>query len=126
MVSQKGLTVSLRNGVNGPLMREYDHNWCSRTRAIEATDGAVLCPEITIHADFNWHSADGLYVAIRYGSSPYEMTLWVPDPHKGKGLHERSDWTFKVPGKAEWDFVKRKHVYFAYEFCPVRVSRPSF
>ncbi len=122
MVCHKGLTVSLRNGVDGPLMEEYDCESRTNTRSIEAIEGATICPEINIHPDFNWHNADGLYVAIRYGAEPYEILLWVPDPFYGKASVDRVNWTFKVPGKDEWDHVKQKQLHYVYQFCQARVS----
>lgn len=122
MVCHKGLTVSLRNGVDGPLMEEYDCEARTNTRSVEAIEGATICPEITIHPDFNWHNADGLYVAIRYGAEPYEIILWVPDPFYGKASGDRAIWTFKVPGKDEWDLVKQKQLHYVYQFCQACVS----
>lgn len=122
MVCHKGLTVSLRNGVDGPLMEEYDCESRTNTRSIEAVEGATICPEITIHSDFNWHNADGLYVAIRYGAEPYEIIVWVPDPFHGKASMDRADWTFKISGKDEWDHAQQKQLHYVYQFCPARVS----
>ena len=118
MVSQKGLTVSLRNGIDGEIMTEYDCEWRTKTRvSIEAVEGAIICPEITVHADFGWHGADGLLLAIRYGDDPYEILLWVPDPFKRKGPSERADWSIQILGKEEWDNSKAKSVHFVYGFC---------
>ena len=122
MVFQKGLTVSLRNGTDGELMIEYDCEWRTKTRvSIEAVEGVIICPEITIHADFEWHGADGLLLAIRYGDEPCEILLWVPDQFKGKGPSERVNWSFQIPGKEEWDNTKAKSVHFVYGFCKAQV-----
>ena len=123
MVHQNGFSVQIRDGFDGEVMQEYDSESGTKTRvSIEAVKGATICPEITIHPEFKWHNADGLYVAIRYGSTPYEITLWVPDPFRGKESTEREDWTFQIPGKDCWDSSTEKTVHFKYQFRDIQVG----
>lgn len=110
-------------------MREYDWGRHGKTRMlVEAVEGATICPEITIHANFEWLKADGLFIGIRYGSPEYEIQLWIPKPQEGPASSERSDWTFQIPGKcAGSTVVGRGRVYHVYQFgqaqvCPHRLQ----
>lgn len=100
MVYHKGLNVSLRNGANGELMTDYDcEQGQKNTVSIAAIIGATICPEITIDSNFDWFDADGLYVAIRYGATLHEMTLWVPTRIKAE--------KYKIAGSGHYKCLQK-------------------
>ena len=91
-------SVNILDGVNGSILREYDSERGRTTRSIEAVTGMVLCTQITLHKNFEWYDADGLYVAIRYGSRNYQIELWIPKSLTSQ-LDGEDDWSLKIPGK---------------------------
>ena len=119
---QRGLTVSLRNGANGSAFKEYSCESGTRTRVyIETIEGAVICPEITIDAaHFDWSKADGLWITVQYGAF-HELTVWAPDPFRGRRLSGRVDWTFQIPGTIEWDKSNPGSISYVYQFRQVQV-----
>ena len=68
-----GLSVAIRAGLDGPMLKEYDSEPSRMKMSMEAVSGIPICPEIIIHDNFKWHDADGLHVAIRYGSPHYQL-----------------------------------------------------
>lgn len=118
---QHGFSVSIRNGLNGAIAPEYDSENSRTSRSIEAAADATLCPQITIHKNFNWHGADGLYVAIRYGSRPYQLKVWVPKPAMSI-LNEEDNCSFQIPGKNIWDPATKKPIGCEYRIADLDVS----
>ena len=118
MINKADFSVSIRSGLNGPVMTEYDTEPGPITVCIEAITGTILCPQITIHENFNWHGADGLYVAVRYGSKPYQLVLWVPKPTSDGN----DDWSFQIPGMNVLDTATKQLVGYEYHFADLEVS----
>ena len=125
MVYQNGVSVRIRNDVNGVLVPEYDTEPGRNKVAIEAVHGATLCPEITIHEDFEWHGANGINVTVRYGTPSLQITLWAPDPYKGKDTDERKDWTIQIPGTQSWDPSRGQIIDLEYRFLNEQVRSDS-
>ena len=113
--------MSIRSGLNGPVMTEYDTEPSPTTVCIEAVTGTILCPQITIHKNFNWHEADGLFVAIRYGSKPYQLEFWVPKLN-ASSFDGEEDWSFQIPGKNVLDTATKQLVGYQYRFADLEVS----
>lgn len=127
MVYQKGLTVALRNGIDGSLLEEYNCETTNTRVSVGAIEDIVLCPEITIHgALFDWDKADGLYISVHYGSVSPDITLWVPHPFKGIAMSGRVDWTFQIPGLDVWDRSQSKVVRYLYRFTHAQVCTDTF
>ena len=104
MVRQNGLSVRILDGVNGLPMPEYNNEHRGNKVVLEAVHGVTLCPEITIHREFEWHGANGLYITVDYGFPLIRLiTLWAPDPYGGEETQDRKDWTIKIPGTRSWD-----------------------
>ena len=103
MVRPNGLSIRIRDGVNGPSMPEYKIEPGGNKRALEAVYGAKICPEITVHRDFEWHGTNGLYVSVQYGVPELQTLLWAPDPYGGEHTQDRKDWTIQIPGTQWYD-----------------------
>ena len=114
-------SVSLRAGINGPILQEYDSEKGRTTRSIEAVTDTVLCTQITLHKNFEWFDADGLYVAIRYGSRDIQIELWIPKPATPQ-LDDEDDWSFQIPGKNILDAATNKTTGYQYCFAELKVS----
>lgn len=121
MIQQSHFSVNIRSGLDGPIMQEYDSENARNTRFIEATTDATICPQIVIHKKFQWHGADGLYVAIRYGSKPYQVAFWVPKPSESFSDAE-DDWSFQIPGKNILDKATKQLVGYEYRVADLNVS----
>ena len=87
-----------------------------------AVSGVGICPKVTLYKDFNWYDADGLFVAIRLGSRPYQVEAWIPKP--GAALLSY-DWSFQIPGRNVWDPDKEQLIGEGFEFADLKVSRYS-
>ncbi|KAL8796801.1 MAG: hypothetical protein Q9195_000884 [Heterodermia aff. obscurata] len=109
-------SVNIRAGVNGPVLPEYDSERSRTTRSIEAVTDTVLCTQVTIHKNFEWYDADGLYVAIRYGSRDYQIELWIPKPDASQ-LGDEDDWTIQIPGKNILDAATNRNTGCQYRFA---------
>ena len=116
-----GFSVNIRAGVNGPVLQEYDSEGGRISRAIEAVTDTVLCTQITFHQGFKWFDADGLYVAIRYGSRDYQIELWVPKPSVPQ-LDDENDRTLQIPGNNVLDTEANQVVGCQYRFTELEVS----
>lgn len=114
-------SVNIRAGVNGPILQEYDSEGGRISRSIEAVTDTVLCTQITLHKDFEWFDADGLYVAIRYGSRDYQIELWIPKPSTPQ-LDDEDDWSFQIPGKNILDAATNQITGCQYRFAELEVS----
>ena len=114
-------SVNIRAGVSGPILQEYDSEGGRISRSIEAVTGTVLCTQITLHKDFEWFDADGLYVAIRYGSRDYQIELWIPKPTTPE-LDDEDDWTIQIPGKNILDAATKQIAGCQYRFAELEVS----
>lgn len=121
MIHKAKFSANIRSGLNGPVMTEYDSEPGPTTVCIEAITGTILCPQITIHKNFNWHGADGLYVAVRYGSKPYPLELWVPKP-SASSSDGNDDWSFQIPGRNVLDTATEQLVGYEYHFADLEVS----
>ena len=114
-------SVNIRAGINGPILDEYDSERSRTTRSIEAITDTVLCTQITLHKNFEWFDADGLYVAIRYGSRDYQIELWIPKPRTPQPDDE-DDLSFQIPGKNILDAATNKITGCQYRFADLKVS----
>ena len=103
------------------MLKEYDSEQSKKKKSMETVSGTPICPEITIHNNFDWHGADGLYVAIRYGSRHYQLEVWVPKPEESI-LESEDDWSFQLPGKNINDTENGTLVGCGYEFADLNVS----
>ena len=117
-----GFSVNIRAGVNGPILQEYDSEGGRISRAIEAVTDTVLCTQLTLHHDFKWFDADGLYVAIRYGSRDYQIELWIPKASVPQ-VDDEEDWiVLQIPGKNVLDTETNQIAGCQYRFAELEVS----
>lgn len=112
MLHRQGIEVRLRNGIEGELIPEFDNEPGRNKVAIEAVGGLLLCPEIVIYPEFNWFDADGLYIAVEYGTPTAQIILWAPKPQELDHASEPA--SFFIPGAKFWDDAKAKAVCFEY------------
>ena len=114
-------SVNIRAGINGPILDEYDSERSRTTRSIEAITETVLCTQITLHKNFEWFDADGLFVGIRYGSRDYQIELWIPKPRTPQ-TDDEDDLSFQIPGKNILDAATKKTTGCQYRFADLEVS----
>ena len=93
-----GFEVQILDGLNGKALPDYDSEGSKTKVSIEVNTGTIIYPRITIHSDFNWYDAEGLYVTIYYASHTEQLHVWVPKPDASV-LGNESSWSFQIPGK---------------------------
>ena len=114
-------SVNIRAGLNGPILQEYDSEEGRVSRSIEAVTDTILCTQITLHKDFEWFDADGLYVGIRYGSRDYQIELWIPKDLATPSSDENK-WSLQIPGTNILDTATNRSMGCRYRFAELEVS----
>ena len=109
-------SVVLRDGLNGRILEEYNTEAGRTRRSVEAVAGLCICPQITIHKNFDWYEADGLLVSMLFGSSKVQLEVWVPKPDATL-LDAEDDFSFQIPGRMRKDGVGNK-----FRFAELQVS----